>query len=446
MSRRRRPTDVRALAAFAVQAVLQGGESLAHSLPRQQRQAIPEERGLLAELSYGCLRHASTLQWLCSRLMQKPLPAKAGDVTALLLVGLYQLRHTHIAPHAAVNLTVSAANALDKPWATRLINGVLRQYLRQQDTLDAALLSHESARFAHPPWLIDAIRHAWPTDAEQIFAANNTPGGMTLRVNAVQHTTQAYLDQLHQHGIAARPSGIAPHAVYLQRALPVEALPGFALGSCSVQDVAAQLCTPLLDAQPGHRVLDACAAPGGKTCHLLEHTPQLTHLLAIDNDATRLPRVHDNLARLALRATVLCADASQPADWYTPPFYDRILLDAPCSGTGVIRRHPDIKWLRRATDIPALATRQAALLRALWPLLAPGGTLLYTTCSILPAENEEVISAFLADTPTATALPINAPWGVLQTHGRQLFPCAAGDAGESHDGFYFARLHKPVHG
>lgn len=441
MSRRRPVQDVRALAAQTVQAVMQGGESLAQALPRHQRLATQDERGLLAELCYGSLRHAPTLQWLRDQLLQKPLPDKAGDIAALLLIGLYQLRHTRIAPHAAVNLTVSAAQALGKPWATRLINGVLRQYLRRQDALTQAMSSHDAAQLAHPRWLVDTIRQAWPDQCMAVFAANNAPGGMTLRVNSRQHTTAAYRQILQDHGIAAHESTIAPHALYLHHPLPVDALPGFGSGSCSVQDTAAQLCAPLLCLQPGQRVLDACAAPGGKTCHILELEPQLTALLAIDNDAIRLQRVCENVTRLGLHATTLCADAHQPNQWHTEQLYDRILLDAPCSGTGVIRRHPDIKLLRRATDIPALAQRQAALLRALWPVLQPGGILLYTTCSILPAENEAVIAAFLSETTDACVQPIEVDWGIPQAHGRQLLPCAD-NAGESHDGFYFARLRK----
>ena len=274
-----------------------------------------------------------------------------------------------------------------------------------------------------------------------MFAANNGRGGMSLRVNVQQQSTADYQQELAENGIDSEASVIAPSALLLQSAVSVNQLPGFAVGSCSVQDVAAQLCAPLLQLQAGQRVLDACCAPGGKTGHILETETQLAQLVAIDNEESRLVRVRENLARLGLpekksSANIVCADASQPDSWHDGKLFDRILLDAPCSGTGVIRRHPDIKHLRRESDIAALAVRQRELLEALWPLLAPGGILLYTTCSILPQENEQVVSGFLVQHTDAVVNTIDAAWGIETKNGRQLLPAT------EHDGFYFSRLTK----
>jgi 16S rRNA (cytosine967-C5)-methyltransferase len=280
------------------------------------------------------------------------------------------------------------------------------------------------------------IEYAWPEQAGDIFAANNGRGGMSLRVNALQNSREEYQQQLIEVGIEGEAIAIAPQALSLQHAVNVNQLPGFSEGSCSVQDVAAQLCAPLLQLQAGHRVLDACCAPGGKTGHILEAEAQLAELVAIDNEASRLVRVRENLARLRLSANIICADASQPDSWCDEKLFDRILLDAPCSGTGVIRRHPDIKHLRRESDVAALAVRQRELLEALWPLLAPGGILLYTTCSILPQENEQVVSGFLKQHADAAVKKINTDWGIETACGRQLLPAT------NNDGFYFSRLIK----
>lgn len=425
--------NVRACAAQVIADVVRNGRSLAELLPVAQVRVSDNERGLLAELCYGTLRQFFALDALAGRLLQKPPRDKDYDVHALLLVGLYQLRHLRVAEHAVVNLTVDAARALKKDWAGKLLNGVLRNYLRQREALDASVAQHHN----HPEWLVRAIVAAWPAEAEGVFAANNGRGGMTLRVNVLQQTVADYQQQLSAAGIASEADAMARAALLLQQPVAVSELPGFAAGACSVQDVAAQLCAPLLQLQPGQRVLDACCAPGGKTGHMLETEPQLTELVAVDNDEGRLQRVRDNLARLQLDATVLCADAAQPSQWWDGKLFDRILLDAPCSGSGVIRRHPDIKHLRRESDIAPLAARQRELLDALWPLLAPCGMLLYTTCSILPQENEHVVSAFVQAHGKAVVQPIAADWGIATPHGRQLLPAAG------HDGFFYALLRKP---
>lgn len=432
--------NARACAAQVIADVVQHGRSLSDLLPRAQQAVAENERALLAELCYGSLRYFYELDALASQLLQQPPKEKDYDIHALLLTGFYQLRYMRVAEHTVVNLTVEASRALHKDWAGKLLNGVLRNYLRQRETLDQKIAGHAN----HPLWLANLVRQAWPSQAAAIFAANNTRGGMSLRVNRLQHTVAAYQQVLAAAGIASEPSAIAPDALLLQQPVAVSQLPGFAAGACSVQDVAAQLCAPLLQLQPGQRVLDACCAPGGKTGHILESEPALAALVAIDNDEARLVRVRENLERLGLSAKIVCADAARTDAWYDNPWvgqkkFERILLDAPCSGTGVIRRHPDIKHLRRESDIAALAQRQRELLDALWPLLAPGGILLYTTCSILPQENEQVVSEFLQAHADTSIKPIEVDWGVPTQNGRQLLPAAG------HDGFFFARLaKKPV--
>jgi len=428
--------NVRACAAQVVVGVVHEGRSLAELLPQAQKSINPDDASLLAEFCYGTLRLFYELDALSSWLLQKPLKEKDADIHALLLVGFYQLRCMRIPEHAAVNLTVAACRSLKKDWAGSLVNGVMRNYLRNADRLAEKLLQDPQLTVNHPTWLATMIRNAWPDQARDIFIANNQRGGMSLRVNAQQRSLEQYQQILHANGIESEASEMAPCALLLQRAVSVSQLPDFDKGACSVQDVAAQLCAPLLDLQAGHRVLDACCAPGGKTGHILETEKNLVELVAVDNEETRLLRVRENLVRLNLSARVICADASKPDLWHEGDLYDRILLDAPCSGTGVIRRHPDIKHLRRESDISALVLRQGELLDALWSLLKPGGIMLYTTCSMLPQENEQVIADFLARQEDAQLYRIDVTWGVETKNGRQLLPAA------DHDGFYYSRLVK----
>ena len=432
--------NVRCHAAQVLVNVLQKGRSLADALPTAQQKISADDRPLLAELCYGTLRFFFELEAITQVLLQKPLHDKDADVQALLLTGLYQLRHMRIAEHTAVNLTVDACKILKKPWAEKLLNGVLRTYLRRRAEMDATVVAQNpQALYNHPQWLIDAITTAWPKQAPDIFAANNQQGYMCLRINQRQKSIDTYQQKLLACNINATRSSIAPHALQLERAIPVTALPDFFEGACSVQDIAAQLCAPLLQLAPGQRVLDACCAPGGKTGHILESEPALSTLIALDREAKRLSRVEENLQRLQLQATVMRADAAQLQQWHDGKLFDRILLDAPCSGTGVIRRHPDIKHLRRPTDIAALAEKQLQILEALWETLAPGGILLYTTCSILLQENEAVIEQFLRTTSNASLHTIESDWGITLPHGKQLLPSVA------NDGFYYARLRKNLH-
>ena len=432
--------NVRAVAATVLGQVLGAGHTLTAVLPPALHRVTPRDRGFLQELCYGVCRWQPQLQRLMDALLERPLDAREPVVRALLLIGLYQLHRLEMPSHAAVSETVAAARALGKPWAVGLTNAVLRAFLRQRSALLLQIEADPSARLAHPAWLLTRLQQDWPQDWAAIAAANNAHPPLTLRVNQQRSNRETYQRQLENHGHRAEPSIAAPLALTLDQPVDPITLPGFAEGWASVQDAAGQLAAPLLAAAPGMRGLDACAAPGGKTAHWLEMTPHLK-LTALELAADRLERVRDNLQRLGLTADLVHGDATQPATWWDGQPYDRILLDAPCSATGVIRRHPDIKLLRRETDLAALAARQVALLTALWPLLRPGGWLLYATCSVLRQENEQVITAFLATQPDASERPLPVTWGRALLRGRQILP---GEAGM--DGFYYALLVKQLAG
>ena len=426
--------NTRLIAARALSRVLQEGQSLTAVLESALKAVESgKDRAFIQALCYGVCRFYHRLDFILSELLDKPL--KDQDVKALALVGLYQLKYMRVKPHAAVSETVLAARK--KPWAKALINALLRGYLREQDSLEQKADNVQYAAVSHPDWLIKQIEQDWPQQAQQILLENNQQPPMALRVNLARISRDQYLQQLSEWGIEAVAVSFCPSAIILDKPAAVDLLPGFAEGLVSVQDTAAQLAAGLLDVQAGHRVLDVCAAPGGKAAHLLECQPHTRELVAVDIDASRMQRVSDNLQRLKLSARLVVGDAATPQGWWDGQFFDRILLDAPCSALGVIRRHPDIKLLRRAEDIKPLQALQLNILHAIWPLLAPGGIMLYATCSILKQENEQQIGAFLAEHPDAVELPIDAAWGFVGSHGRQIM------TGESAmDGFYYARLGK----
>lgn len=433
---------VRTLAGEAVAQVVGARRSLSLVLPELLARCEPADRGLAQELVYGVLRWRFRLEALRAQLLRQPLKAKDRDIDALLLVGLYQLGYTAVAPHAAVHMTVEAVRATGKRWAVPLANAVLRGYQRRRAELDALADASDEGRWAHPRWLIERLRSDWPDDWQRVLTANNERPPLVLRVNVRRLDREAYGHALDAAGLAHAALQSAPQGLALATPVGVERLPGFQDGQVSVQDGAAQLAAVLLDTHPGMRVLDACAAPGGKTAHILELQPRLAELVALDNDAQRAGRIHENLARLRLDATVTVGDAGAPDDWWDRRPFDRILLDAPCSATGVIRRHPDIKSLRRASDLDALARSQARLLDALWPLLAPGGMLVYATCSVLRQENEEQIAAFLQRCADAEEWWPDVAWGTARRHGRQILPGDADTDGVGMDGFYYACLVK----
>ena len=429
---------VRALAAEAVLQVSQQGQSLTDVLPPAQARLLRERDGaLLQEMVYGVLRWYMRLQCLAELMLSKPLKERDQDLFHLILVGLYQLEYMHVPGHAAVKETVDAAHALGKSWSRGLINALLRRYQRERESLQARLDDNPVARFAHPQWLIGMLQQDWPQDWSEILDANNQRPPMTLRVNLQRDSRESYSRLLDEAGREHTLPAHAAGAVMLAQPVAVEQLPGFAAGRVSVQDLAAQLTAPLLQAKSGMRVLDACAAPGGKTTQILETVPDLAELVALDIDGGRLSRVQENIERLGLRANLVQGDAATPENWWDHQPFDRILLDVPCSATGVIRRHPDIKLLRRKSDVERLVRNQQQILEAIWPLLAAGGMLLYSTCSILRAENENQILAFLQRHKDAREVVIEAAWGQACVAGRQILPGT-----ENMDGFYFSRIEK----
>jgi len=436
----RRGARLRAKAAEVVDAVSHAGRSLDRALASAEKDVADDDRGLLRLLCFGALRHHWRLQASIDALLSRPLRARDSVVNALLAVGLYQLSDTRIPDHAAVSQTVDAVRFLRRPKLAPLVNAVLRRALR--DRILETEPSNEEARLDHPRWLIEAIRSDWPADAAAILAANNDRAPMWLRVNPAHGAAVDYLDRLAAIGIGGQLLDAAPQAVRLDEPLAVESLPGFAAGHVSVQDAAAQLAAPWLMQGLSGRVLDACAAPGGKSGHLLEIGGNRIDLTAIDIDATRLAGVAANLERLELDATLDRGDASKPEQWWNGEPFDGILLDAPCSASGVIRRHPDIKLLRRPDDVATLAVTQRAILDALWPLLAPGGRLLYVTCSIFSAENDAIIARFLEDNDDAwenAVLQNNNIRDLMRgkARGFQVLPGVQGL-----DGFYFACLER----
>lgn len=406
-------------AAGAAIAQVRAGRSLSDALAGLE--AGSSLGAAVQDLAYGTLRNLGLLDAVLAQLLRKPVkPA----LHALLLAALYQLRARPRSSHTTVDQAVRAVSRLE-PAAKGLANAVLRNYLREADAL-LARCDSDSAHYSYPQWWIDRVRAAWPQHWESVLNAGNLHPPMSLRVNRRRLTAAQYLAKLGERGLAGELIGA--QAILLERPVPIEALPGFATGEVSVQDAGAQLAAPFLDVRPGMRVLDACAAPGGKAGHILELAD--CALTALDSDPARVPRINDNLTRLGFSARVLCADCTSPAAWSDGALFERILLDAPCTASGVVKRHPDIKWLRRESDIAQLAATQGRMLDALWQQLAPDGKLLYATCSVFPQENAQTIASFLARNGGARRLPLaGLDAGQLLPDVRQ-------------DGFFYALLEK----
>ncbi len=425
----------RQLTAKVLQQVLQQGLSLTSALAQiQPTISETKDRAFIQALSYGILRDYSVLTWISEQLLAKPLRNKDFDIQLLILVGLYQLRSTRVQTHAAVAETVAAAD--HKSWAKAVVNAVLRQYLRQQSTIEQNLTSHTVVISNHPQWLLTLIQQNWAEQATELIRHNQLPPPMSLRVNRLRCDRAQYAQLLDQHSLAYYLSPICDTAIELHTPVAVEQLPNFAEGWVSVQDTAAQLAVALLNLQPNQRVLDLCAAPGGKSAAILEAFPSIK-LTAIDHDPLRLARIYQNCQRLQLTVDAKVGDGLRPEEWWDGQLFDRILLDAPCSALGVIRRHPDIKWLRRPNDLIAIQQLQWQLLTKAWSLLKIGGEFVYATCSIHKAENEKLIQSFLIQQSNAIELPIIAEWGIATSVGRQIL------TGQFNmDGFYYARLKK----
>ncbi|MDP3706110.1 MAG: 16S rRNA (cytosine(967)-C(5))-methyltransferase RsmB [Legionellaceae bacterium] len=390
---------------------------------------------LSKEICFGVSRHYLRLEALADRLLNK----RPKDITVWLaiFIGLYQLHFLNIPDYAVVKETVALLDQLKKPWAKGLVNAILRRYCREKDIILNDLKQNKSFLYGHPDWFLKRVQHDWPNDWQATLIANDCHPPMSLRINSSRTDAATYLSRLHEIGMDGTLNPIAPHSIVLNTACAVHDLPGFSDGDVSVQDTAAQLAAQLLDLKPGLRVLDACCAPGGKTCHILEIEPQLAACVALDIESHRLVRVRENLTRLRLQATVQQGDALHPETWWDGVLFDRILLDAPCSATGVIRRHPDIKLLRTPSEIESITQLQQGILHALWSLLAPGGKMVYATCSIIPEENEKQIAHFVAQQSDCQHQTIPQSWGHPTEHGRQILP---GEQGM--DGFFYSVLAK----
>ena len=430
--------EIRAAAARAIQSVRFDGVSLKTALPKAlEGVADARDRALCEAICFEAARWSLRYERLLDKLMERPLPPSARSIHALLLAGLAQLDAMRLADYAAISSTAEAARVLNQPRHVGLVNAVLRRFARERAELDAALGDDDSVRHSHPAWLAKALRKDWGAQADAVLSANNQAAPMWLRVNLGKVGRDDYRAQLQAAGIDAWDSALVPSALRIDHGMAPTRLPGWDAGLVSVQDLSAQLTAHAVDAGDGMRVLDACAAPGGKTAHLRERTPGLAQLVALDVDAFRLQRVRENLVRLGLQAVAIQDDAANPKAWWDGVPFDRILLDAPCSGTGVIRRQPDIKLHRRASDVQGAVKLQWKLLDAAWPLLAAGGRLVYATCSVLKDENERQIDAFLARTPDAVAVALPERFGRASGAGRQRLP---GD--DDGDGFFHAALEK----
>lgn len=427
--------DARVVAALAVNDVLKG-RSLSASLPKRNQYLSAADRALASELAYGACRWYPRLKFYLSQLLKQPLRARDSDVEAVLLTGLYQLSASRIPAHAAVSTTVQAARLIGKAWAAKLVNAILRRFQREQKTLLEVALKQPEAQYCLPAWLIGKIKKAWGEQLQQVADVALAYPPMTLRVNIQANSITDYNQLLRAQEMTATTVNSVPCALVLEKAVAVQQLPGFAQADVSVQDAGAQLAAGLLDLQAGQQVLDACSAPGGKALHLLQ-TCETIELTAMDVSAERLQRVAENLERAKLKARLLAGDAVDANAEWADRQYDRILLDAPCSATGVIRRHPDIKLLRRPEDVKSLVLLQKEILQTMWSALKSGGKLLYVTCSVLPEENDSQIQHFVANQDDARVGTLSGDWGIKCLMGRQILP------GEQNmDGFYYALLEK----
>jgi len=390
------------------------------------------DKSLYQELLRGSCRWFLALQSILKDYLRKPFKAKDSDLEIILVLGLYQILFMRIDDHAAVNETVKLALFQKKPWARGLINGILRQVIRDEVVIEA--VHHASS---YPQWLREKIIQDWPQQSAQVLAAGNERAPLTLRADIRQCKIESIIESLHQQGVSGARHKQVESAIELDKPCDVTLIEGFSTGLISVQDAAAQLAAELLDCRPGMRVLDACAAPGGKTAHILQSVDDLD-LVVLDQDATRLQMVEQNLLRTGGQARLVCGDAVNPASWHEGEGFDRILADVPCSGSGVIRRHPDIKLLRRESDITQLVERQKLILEAVWPLLNPGGLLVYSTCSILKDENERQIEWFVENHDRCMEKPLDSvQWGLERPWGRQILP-----GQDNMDGFFYACLQK----
>ena len=430
---------LRAQATAAISEVIDDGTSLRVVFKSRQKYFDdPKQLALFKEICFGSIRWYYRLEAITNICLNTPFAKKNNDIKYLICCGLYQILEMQTPSHAVVNETVDAARLLNKPWACKLVNKILRQFLRNQKQILADIEKNTAAWFAYPQWLLEKIKTDWPDHWELIVNGSNQRPPLSLRINQQKTSPLGYAALLKQEDISASLAEHYPNAVIVNTPKPTHQLPGYEHGLFSVQDLAGQLVPSLLNLQPGHNVLDACAAPGSKTCHILESEPDINKIVAIDIDAERLLRIKENFQRLKLpqeKLKLVLEDATHTKQWWDGTKFDRILLDAPCSATGVIRRHPDIKILRRSTDINQQSQLQLMLLKSMWPMLADDGFILYTTCSVLKEENEKVIQQFLKDNKQAQHKKLHIDNAINLKYGCQLLPSTKGS-----DGFYFALL------
>ena len=412
--------------------MVRDGKSLSELLPPAQQELDARQAALLQELTFGVCRNYGKLDGIVSQLLKKSLRNKDTDVRIIIWLGLYEIGYMRTPDYAVTSSYVDLSKKIKKPWSKGLINASLRQFLRDTEKLTEKV----SDKTSLPAWIEKSVNADWPEHAKETFNAFNARAPLTLRVNCLVSNRDEIIKKLNDAGIETEPCEFVECGVRVIDAPPVTSLPGFSEGEFSVQDQSAQLAALLLDPQPGERILDACAAPGGKSCHLLELQADID-LVCLDVSEDRLKRVQQNLQRLKLSAKLIAGDALQPSDWWDEKLFDAILLDAPCSALGVLRRHPDIRLLRRESDISSLTEQQSELIKTLWALLKPGGRLIYATCSVLKQENEQCVERFLAETGGAAEVPIEASWGLPANCGRQILP-----GQHQADGFYYARLER----
>jgi 16S rRNA (cytosine967-C5)-methyltransferase len=396
-----------------------------------------KDKALIQEISYGTFRWYIQLEHILNQLLEKRLKKKDSRLKYLMIIGLYQLAHMRIPTHAVVSETVETCKKIKMEWAKGLVNAILRRYIREADKLNPLLNDNETVQTSHPLWLIEQLKQDWPNEWRKVLDANNQRPPMYLRINQLHHDRACYLMKLKEAGIEGKATPYSNQGVLLEHAKNVDQLPGFSTGEVSVQELAAQLSVKLLDLKPGQNVLDACAAPGGKSSHILESQAKINSLTTVEKDPNRAKKLSETLKRLNINANIKISDINNLEDWWDKENFDRILLDAPCSATGVIRRHPDIKLLRTPEEVDKICVLQMKLLNTLWQTLKPGGLLLYVTCSILKQENSDLIKQFTTNNNDCTLKPIKAQWGSDTGYGRQILT-----GQDNMDGFFYACLEK----
>ncbi len=428
--------DTRARAAYCIKAVIFDGVQLDRALENGLQKLERRQHAFVSEIVFGVVRWYWRLASYAQQLLHRPFKRKDRDLYCLLLSGLYQILFMRVPEYACVSETVAAVSSMKKRWAVAVLNAVLRKFIDNKERLLAEPLQ-DCALYAHPQWLVDMLRQEWPDCWEKILHANNQKPQMVLRVNTSMTSVEEYMEELSRIGIESSRNLVSPVGLQISRPLQVDKLPGFFQGKVSVQDTASQLVAPVLDLRENHRVLDACAAPGGKTVHILENQPKLSELIAVDKVASRCDKILENLRRTGKKATVINGDVTDPGGWWDGVQYDRILVDVPCSGLGVVCRHPDIKHHRKPEDIQASVKQQLQIVAALWPLLQKNGKLVYTTCSVLHCENESQVKQLLEILDDCSVVPLPPSLGKSTGIGRQRVQGV--DYG---DGFYYACLTK----